>query len=71
MSLRQPIADYLSGEQRLGRLGEFDLDPVLSLIMGPAMVLGFASLVADRSPEELADEIPGIVRTRLNGLNPR
>jgi AcrR family transcriptional regulator len=69
--LRQPIADYLVGEQRLGRLGRFDVDPVLSLIMGPAVVLGFAHVVAGRSPEELADEIPGIVRTLLNGLSPR
>jgi AcrR family transcriptional regulator len=69
--LRQPMADYLIDEQRLGRLGAFDVDPALSLIMGPAVVLGFAHLVAGRSPEELADEIPGIVRTLLTGLNPR
>lgn len=69
--LRQPIADYLTEEQRLGRLGEFDGDAALSLIVGPAVVLGFTHLVAGRSPDELADEIPGIVRTLLTGLNPR
>jgi AcrR family transcriptional regulator len=68
--LRQPIADYLTEEQRLGRLGDFDVDPVLSLLIGPAVVLGFAHVVAGRSPEDLADEIPGIVRTLLHGLNP-
>ena len=68
--MRQPIADYLDGEQRLGRLGTFELEPVLTLFLGQAMVLGFTSLMSGQSPEELAGGLPGIVTTLLRGLNP-
>ena len=68
--LHQPIADYLGAERRLGRLGDFDEESALSLVVGPAMVLGIAHVVGGRAPEELAGQIPGIVRTLLNGLQP-
>jgi AcrR family transcriptional regulator len=68
--MRQPIADYLEGEKRLGRVGEIDAEAVLSLIIGPAIVLGFTSLITGRTQDELADQIPSIVRTLLHGLKP-
>jgi len=66
--LRQPIADYLAAEQRLGRLGAFDIEAAMSLIMGPAIMLGFAAHVSGASLDELANQIPGIVRTLLTGI---
>lgn len=69
--LHQPIADYLAAERRLGRLGDFDDQAVLSLIVGPAMMLGFTHVVGGRPVEEVAAQIPGIVRTLLHGLEPR
>jgi AcrR family transcriptional regulator len=66
--LRQPIADYLAAEQELGRLGPFDLESAITLIMGPAIMLGFTALISGTSRETLAEQIPGIVRTLLTGL---
>lgn len=68
--LHQPIADYLVAERHLGRVGEFADESVLPLIVGPAMVLGIAHVVGGRPAEELAGQIPGIVRTLLRGLEP-
>jgi AcrR family transcriptional regulator len=69
--IREPMAEYLLGEQRLGRLGEFEIEPVLALLVGPALVLGLGGLVAQRPLEELATQIPGVVAALLRGLAPR
>ncbi|MFI7067150.1 TetR/AcrR family transcriptional regulator [Kribbella sp. NPDC050124] len=66
--LRQPISDYLAAEQQLGRLGTFDIEAAISLIMGPAIMLGFAALISGASQDELTEQIPGIVRTLLTGI---
>ncbi len=66
--LHQPIADYLRAEQKLGRLGTFDVESALSLIMGPAIMLGFTALVTDTPRETIAEQVPGIVHTLLTGL---
>jgi AcrR family transcriptional regulator len=69
--MRQPIADYLAGEQRLGRLGDFDVDAAVSLIMGPAIMLGFTELVAGAPRAELVADFHRVVHTLLHGLHPR
>lgn len=69
--MRQPIADYLAGEQRLGRLGDFDVDAAVGLIMGPAIMLGATELMSGTPRAELADEFERIVHTMLTGLGPR
>ncbi len=66
--MHQPIADYLTAEQKLGRLGAFDVESATMLIMGPTIMMGFTALVAGASREALADQIPGIVRTLLAGI---
>jgi AcrR family transcriptional regulator len=66
--MHRPIADYLAGEQRLGRLRQFDLDPAIHLIIGPAIMLGFSAIIGGRSHADLAGQLPGIVRTLLAGL---
>jgi AcrR family transcriptional regulator len=68
--MRQPIADYLVAEQQLGRLGEFDPEPVITLIIGPAVVLGFNGLLLAQPQYELSEQLPAIVHTLLHGLNP-
>jgi AcrR family transcriptional regulator len=69
--MRQPIADYLAAEQRLGRLGDFDVDAAVGLIMGPAIMLGATELMSGTPRTELAEEFERIVRTMLTGLGPR
>jgi AcrR family transcriptional regulator len=66
--LRQPIEDYLRAEQELGRLGAFDVESAITLIMGPAIMLGFTTHVSGTPRDTLAEQIPGIVHTLLTGL---
>ena len=66
--MRQPIADYLTGEQQLGRLGTFDIESAITLIMGPAIMLGFTALITGAPREVLAEQVPGIVHTLLTGI---
>ena len=68
--LRQPIADYLTGEQHLGRLGEFPTEAALSLMIGPTLMLGFTELVGGAPRETVVAAIPDIVHTLLRGLEP-
>ncbi|HWD77620.1 MAG TPA: TetR/AcrR family transcriptional regulator [Kribbella sp.] len=66
--MHRPIAEYLSGEQRLGRLKEFDIDPAIHLIVGPAIMLGFSAIIGGRPREHLTEQLPGIIHTLLTGL---
>jgi AcrR family transcriptional regulator len=66
--MHKPIADYLTAEQKAGRLGAFDVDSAIMLIMGPALMLGFTALMSGASHEAIAEQVPGIVRTLLTGL---
>jgi AcrR family transcriptional regulator len=66
--MREPIAAYLAGEQKLGRLGNFPLEAALSLILGPVIMLGFTELVGGVSRQVVAAQIPDIIRTLLQGV---
>jgi AcrR family transcriptional regulator len=68
--LREPIAAYLTGEQRLGRLGEFPIEAALSLLIGPTLMLGFSELVGGAPRQTVVAAIPDIIRTLLNGVAP-
>ena len=68
--LRQPVADYLAGEQRLGRLRDFPIEPALALILGPAIMLGFTELVGGVPREAVSARIPAIIDTLLRGIAP-
>ena len=68
--LRHPIAEYLVAERKLGRLGEFDVDAVLSMIMGPAIMLGFTELVGGVPRDVLVTRLPDVIRTLIKGIAP-
>jgi len=68
--MRKPIADYISGEQRLGRLGEFPIEAALTLMIGPTLMLGFTELVGGAPRHTVAAAIPDIIRTLLKGVGP-
>jgi AcrR family transcriptional regulator len=69
--LRQPISDYITTEQRLGRLGDFDVEAAVALVMGPAIMLGFTELMSGTPRTELTERFRQIVHTLLTGLLPR
>jgi AcrR family transcriptional regulator len=66
--LREPLANYLAGEQKLGRLGQFPPHAALSLILGPVIMLGFTELVGGVPRDEVAAQIPDVIHTLLGGI---
>ena len=66
--MRQPIADYITGEQRLGRLGEFPIEAALSLMIGPTLMLGFTELVGGAPRQTVVAAIPDIIHTLMQGI---
>ncbi len=65
----EPIADYLTGEERLGRLAAADVEAATTLLFGATIMLAL-SILMGRSPEDVAQQLPSIVRTLLRGLGP-
>lgn len=63
-----PVVEYLQQEQRLGRLGRFDVEPAATLLLGSAMMLGFSSVMAGIPRDQVVGQVPGIVATLLTGL---
>lgn len=63
-----PIVEYLTGERRLGRLGEFDTEAVVSLITGAAIVLVLSSHLGSAGHTALAERVPAMVETLTRGI---
>ncbi len=69
--LRQPLAAYLAGEQRLGRIpDDVDGEAVSVLLMGSTSILALASHVVPRGPSDRADEVRSLVDALARGLRP-
>src|SRR5262249_13168009 len=66
--LREPIAAYLAGEQKLGRLGEFPMEAALTLIIGPIIMLGFTELVGGVPRNVVVARIPDVIHSLLKGI---
>jgi AcrR family transcriptional regulator len=64
------VAGYLAGEQRLGRLPAVDVEAATTLIFGATVMLAFTSLMGGASREDLARQVPAIVDTLIDGLDP-
>ena len=68
------VAAYLAAEQRLGRLGRFDVPAATTTLMGSMIALGLQGMVGGARPaddaagEDGRAQIPGVVRTLLGGL---
>src|SRR5258705_3298420 len=67
--LRQPIIDYLTAEQELGQLRQFDVEAAPSPLIGPTLMLGFAHVIPGSPADHTPAAIPAIVRTLLRGLS--
>ncbi len=68
------VAAYLTAEQGLGRLGEFDVASAVTAFMGSMIALGLQGMVGvqglidDAAPDEARAEITGVVRVLIDGL---
>lgn len=68
------VAAYLAAEQKLGRLGEFDVASAVAALMGSMIALGLQGMVGvqglidDAAPDEARAEITGVVRVLIDGL---
>jgi AcrR family transcriptional regulator len=66
--LVHPIADYLSGEPRLGQLTEEGVEAATTMLLGTTIMFAFTSLMAGTPREELVAQLPAIVRVIVRGL---
>lgn len=62
------LAGYLTAEQGLGRLGEFDVQAAVTALVGSMMALGMSGMVTGRAEAESRAQIRGIVTTLLTGV---
>lgn len=65
-----PIKEYLAGEQRLGRLGEFNVDAATTMLLGSAIMLGLNVVFGGMPLERVVEQAPHVVGTLLRGLGP-
>jgi AcrR family transcriptional regulator len=65
-----PVAAYLAEEQRLGRLGEFDIEPAATLLLGSAVMQGFTIVMGGAPQDQVIAQVPRVVATLLRGLSP-
>jgi len=66
---RQRIAEYLSREQRLGRLPAVDVEAATTLLTGATVMLALSGPLRGLSSEDLTRQLPAIVGTLVRGLN--
>lgn len=62
------ISEYLTEEQRLGRLGSFEVDSASTVLVGSMIALGIGGTMGGQSEAVQRQRIPIIVRTLLDGL---
>jgi AcrR family transcriptional regulator len=62
------VAAYLTAEQGLGRLGEFDVQAAVTTLVGSMLALAMSGMVTGRDEGETRERIRGIVRTVLKGI---
>lgn len=68
--LPQRIAEYLQGEQRLGRIAAVDAMAATTLLFGAVTALTHSGPLRSPSHEDRAAQLPAIVATLVRGLNP-
>ena len=62
------VAAYLTAEQKLGRLGAFDVQAAVTTLVGSMMALAMSGMVTGRDDVESRSQIRLIVATLLTGL---
>jgi AcrR family transcriptional regulator len=67
---QRPLAEYLRGEQAIGRIGDIDLNAALTILTGSVIVIGLSGMAGGQSSTSLSDQLPIVVHTLLRGLNP-
>ena len=62
------LIEYLAAEQALGRISSTAFDAATTLIAGGAAMLALSSVILERPLEELAAQLPGMMRLLVHGL---
>jgi len=62
------VGAYLTEEQRIGRLGEFDVASAVIAFAGSMIALGFQAGLGGGSLDAARAQIPAIVRTLVTGI---
>jgi AcrR family transcriptional regulator len=70
VAFHQPIADYLSGERRLGRIGPIEPDAVADVLVGAVLLQGLIDVLGHRPPADAERHLAGVTATILAALGP-
>lgn len=62
------IEAYLTAEQQLGRLGDFDASAAATLFIGSMITLGIGSVLGGRQESSSRALVPSLIATLLGGL---
>jgi AcrR family transcriptional regulator len=62
------IEAYLSAEQRLGRLGDFDASAAATLFIGSMITLGIGGVLGGQQESSSRAQVPALIATLLGGL---
>jgi AcrR family transcriptional regulator len=67
---RQPIVDYLTGEQHAGRLAAVDVEAATDLLIGATILLSVTSQTGSSPKTDMVQQLSAIVSTLVRGLDP-
>jgi AcrR family transcriptional regulator len=68
--IRDPLVEYLGGEQKLGRIGAVDIDAAADLVVGAVATVALNGLLGAVTPAGARKRLSAIAATLVNGLEP-
>jgi AcrR family transcriptional regulator len=68
--IRDPLVEYLAGEQKLGRIGAVDVEAAADLVVGAVATVAFTGLLGAVTPASARKRLSAIAATLVNGLEP-
>jgi AcrR family transcriptional regulator len=66
--IRDPLVEYLAGEQKLGRIGAVDVEAAADLVVGAVATVAFNGLLGAVTPAGARKRLPAIAATLVHGL---
>lgn len=68
--IRDPLVEYLAGEQKLGRIGNVDVEAAADLVVGAVATVALTRLLGAVTPAGTRKRLSAIAVTLVNGLEP-
>jgi AcrR family transcriptional regulator len=68
--IRDPLVEYLAGEQKLGRIGAVDIEAAADLVVGAVATVALTGLLGAVTPAGARKRLSAIAATLVTGLEP-